>query len=103
MYSCGNKQSNESAAEATEVVAEPSADDIQSAQEKACNELKSWGAEDAYFDDNYLCYVVAPEALSATADEVAEQLFPMFEDVPNIKGIKVISSTDNTELGSYSK
>lgn len=73
----------------------------ESDKQKVCSELKSWGTEDAYFEDNYLCYVVRKDNLSASAYEVGKAMFSLFEDINGLKGIKVISFETKKELGSY--
>lgn len=82
-----------------------SEDTAKRKQQKAVSELKSWGADDAYFDESgYLVYVVDINKLSDSPDNVAKSLYPMFEDTPGIKGIKIVSSNDrSTQLGIYTK
>lgn len=73
----------------------------ESDKSRACSELKSYGAEEAYFEDDYLCYVVSESDLSASPYEVGKALYPMFEDIQGLKGIKVVSATNHTVLGTY--
>lgn len=73
----------------------------QAEKDKACSELKSYGAKDAYFEDDYLCYVVEESDLSASAYEVGKALYPMFEDIKGLKGIKVVSATNHKIMGVY--
>lgn len=76
--------------------------DTAAVRKKAADELKSWGAKDAYFDkDGYLVYEVASTDLSASADEVAREMYEMFGDTPTLEGICVVDYIDKKELGCY--
>lgn len=73
----------------------------ESDKSRACSELKSYGAKDAYFEDDYLCYVVSESDLSASPYEVGKALYPMFEDIQGLKGIKIVSANNHTILETY--
>lgn len=81
--------------------AESSKEISESAKQKACSELKSWGAKDAYFDGNYLCYVVSESEISTSAYEVGKAMYTMFEDVDGLQGIKVVSAETKKVLATY--
>lgn len=71
-------------------------------QEKVANEIISWGAVDAYFDDdNYFIYCVNKSDISASANEVAAAMYPMVTEVPNVKGCIVKDAQTREELGRY--
>ncbi len=74
----------------------------ESDKKRAISELKSWGAEDAYFDsEDYLCYVVSETSISTKPYEVAKALYPMFRDIKGLKGIKVVSAETKKVLATY--
>lgn len=86
----------------TEVVEEGTSEGVsEHDKNRAISELKSWGASDAYFEDEYLCYVVSEPSLSATPYEVGKSLYPMFSDIQGIKGIKVVSAESKKTLATY--
>ena len=68
---------------------------------QAISDLKSWGAVDAYFDGDYLCYVVSESSLSASPREVGKAMYPMFSDIVGIKGIKIVSAESRKTLDTY--
>lgn len=76
--------------------------DAEILKNKVADEIKSWGAKDAYFnEDNYFVYCVDPEDLGASADEVAKAMFPNVEEVPGVKGCIVLDFKTKKELGKY--
>lgn len=90
--------------EAPAAVEEPAADgeEAKAAQKKACNELKSWGAKNAYVDnDGYLVYEVNKSELSASGNEVAKSMYDLVGYVPGIKGVRVVDYNSKAELGKY--
>ena len=71
-------------------------------QEKVANEIISWGAVDAYFDDdNYFVYCVNRSDISGSANDVAAAMYPMVTEVPNVKGCIVKDAQTKEELGRY--
>lgn len=75
---------------------------VKALQERVANEIISWGAIDAYFDDdNYFVYCVNKSDISASANEVAEAMYPMVTEVPNVKGCIVKDAQTKEELGRY--
>lgn len=77
-------------------------DDIEIQKKKVANEIKSWGAKDAYFnEDNYFVYCVDPDEISGSADEVARAMFPNVEEVHGVKGCIVVDFKTKKELGKY--
>ena len=77
---------------------------IQELKTKVIDDIKAFGAKDAYFDeDDYFVDCVDPAEISANADQVAEAMFPMVEEVPGVKGCKVVDFTTKKELGRYKK
>jgi len=76
--------------------------DTVAVRKKAVDELKSWGAKDAYFDKaGYLVYEVASTDLSASANYVAHEMYKLFSDTPTLKGVRVVDYIDKRELGRY--
>lgn len=76
--------------------------EILEAQKKACQELKSWGAKDAYVDtDGYLVYVVNKQEITTSGKDVAKSMYELVSDVPGIKGVKVVDKKSKEELGRY--
>lgn len=76
--------------------------DTVAVRNKAVEELKSWGARDARFDpDGYLVYAVATTDLSASAEDVAREMYILFLETPTLKGVRVVNYIDNKELGCY--
>ena len=71
-------------------------------QEKVASEIISFGAVDAYFDDNnYFVYCVNKSDITASADEVAAAMYPMVTEVPGVKGCIVKDAQTGEELGRY--
>lgn len=71
-------------------------------KERVIHEIKSYGAKDAYVDnDNYFVYGVEKSDLAASGDEVASAMFPMVDEIPGIKGVKVIDVNTKEVLGVY--
>lgn len=71
-------------------------------QEKVVNEIISYGAVDAYFDDdNYFVYCVNSSDISGSANDVAAAMYPMVTEVPNVKGCIVKDAQTKEELGRY--
>mgnify|MGYP003305553229 CR=1 FL=1 len=78
-------------------------DDRNRIIEKCCNEIKSYGAKDAYVDDEeYFVYGVLSSEISASGDQVAKAMYPMVEEIPDLKGVKVVDVETKKELGRYS-
>lgn len=104
-FSGGNNTSNSSNESSTNDSTQvASSNSIEILRDKACNELKSWGARDAHFDeDGYLVYGVLRSDLSANANDVALSMYQMVCDVPGTKGCKVVDLKTNKELGRYTK
>lgn len=72
--------------------------------EKVVNEIISWGAVDAYVDsENYFVYVVNSWDITASGNAVAEAMYPMVEEIPNLKGLRVVDASTKEELGRYDK
>jgi len=90
---------------ALEEVTEPTTDlNIDSLKKAVAEDIISWGAKDAYFDeDNFFIYCVDPQSLSAPANEVAKAMFPMVQEVPGVKGCIVMDYSTKKELGRYEK
>ena len=112
LVACGNnKEKNASSMEVESIVSVESTEpaeaepiDTVAIRNKAVNELKSWGAKDARFDDEgYLVYAVATTDLSAPAEEVARQMYSLFMETPTLNGVRVVDYIDNSELGRYPK
>lgn len=108
MNACGNRGTKtvaptEEPSAVTEEVSVPTETiDTVAARKKAADELKSWGAKDAYFDKSgYLVYEVAQTDLSASADDVAHEMYKLFMDTPTLNGIRVVDYIDKKELGRY--
>lgn len=107
---CGNnKEKTAPSAEEVSVVSVEAAEpaeaepiDTVAVRKKTVEELKSWGAKDALFDDDgYLVYAVAPSDLSVSADDVALEIYTLFSDDPTLNGVRVVNYVDNSELGRY--
>lgn len=112
LVACGNNKGKTTpSAEVESVVsveatepAEAETIDTVAVRNKAVEELKSWGARDARFDDEgYLVYAVATTDLSAPAEEVARQMYRLFIETPTLNGVRVVDYIDNSELGRYPK
>jgi len=110
LAACGGKgtkvqQPVENSTSVVEEQAEkPETIDTAAVRDKAAEELKSWGAKDAYFDKaGYLVYEVASSDLTASAGKVAYEMYKIFSDTPTLKGIRVVDYIDKTELGRYPK
>lgn len=112
LVGCGNnKEKAAPSAEEVSVVSAEAAEpaeaepiDTVAVRNKAVEELKSWGAKDARFDDEgYLVYAVATTDLSAPAEEVARQMYSLFMETPTLNGVRVVDYIDNSELGRYPK
>lgn len=85
-------------------VTDKSVENVDSIKKSVADEIKSWGALDAYFDENnYFVYCVNPSDLSASGDEVAAAMFPNVEEVPGVKGCIVMDFYSKKELGRYNK
>ena len=98
LSSCGRGNTNTSSTPASRNV-EINVDSIKT---KVADEIKSWGAIDAYFDDdNYFVYCVNPSEISASPDEVAKAMYPMVTEVPNVKGCIVMNAQTKKEIGRY--
>lgn len=96
-----NSDSVESKASEDEFPNDNSAE-TKAAQKQACAELKSWGAKDAYVDENgYLVYVVNKNDISASGNEVAKSMYELVGEVPGVKGVRVVDNKTKTELGRY--
>ena len=90
--SCGNKKSSTTPEERNKII------------EKCCNEIKSWGAKDAYVDnEDYFIYGVERNDISASGNDVAKAMYPMVEEIPDLKGVKVVDVVTKEELGRYTK
>lgn len=77
---------------------------IETLRRNACNDLKSWGAKDAYFDeDGYLVYCVSRSDLSASGNDVARSMYQMVYDIPGTKGCKVVDVKTKKELGRFTR
>lgn len=77
---------------------------VQELKAKVVEDIKALGVKDAYFnDDDYFVYCVDPAEISASADQVAEAMFPMVQEVPGVKGCIVVDVTTKKELGRYKK
>ena len=77
---------------------------FQELKTKVIDDIKAFGAKNAYLDeDDYFVYCVDPAEISANANQVAEAMFPMVEEVPGVKGCKVVDFTTKKELGRYKK
>ena len=87
------------------VIDEPTTNpNIDSLKKAAAKDIISWGAKDAYFDeDNFFIYCVDPQDISTTANEVAKAMFPMVHEVPGVKGCIVMDYSTKKELGRYEK
>lgn len=86
----------------SEEVSQESSAEMKAAQQKACAELKSWGAKDAYVDDNgYLVYVVNKSEITASGNEVAKSMYELVGEVPGVKGVRVVDHKSKAELGKY--
>lgn len=111
VVSCGNNNASKvpsiiepdvDYAAPAETISEPVQVDTLAARKKAVEELKSWGARDASFDDDgYLVYAVYPADITASADDVAFQMYLLFMDTPTLKGVRVVNYIDKTEMGRY--
>lgn len=102
-FSGGNDTSNSSYESPTNYSTQESSS-FEILRNKACNELKSWGARDAYYDeDGYLVYGVLRSDLSANANDVAMSMYQMVSDVPGTKGCKVVDVKTKKVLGRYTK
>ena len=96
LVSCGGGKTNKN--EGISI----SSDSLEVLKLKSISEIKSWGAKDAFFDDdNYFVYGVEPEDISGSADDVAEAMFPNVEHIPSIKGCKVMNITTKEIIGKY--
>ena len=59
---------------------------------------------DAYVDsENYFVYVVNSWDITASGNAVAEAMYPMVEEIPNLKGLRVVDASTKEELGRYDK
>ena len=95
----GNSNSGENSNTSTATL---SIEETKALQEKIANEIISYGAVDAYFDnDNYFVYCVNKSDLSTSANEVAAAMYPMVTEVPNVKGCIVKDAQSKEELGRY--
>lgn len=71
-------------------------------KKKVADEIKSWGAKDAYFnDDNYFVYCVDPSDLATSGDEVAKSMFFNVQEVPGVKGCIVLDYKTKKKIGKY--
>lgn len=82
----------------------PSRETKEQIADKVINEVKSWGVKEAYIDnDDFFVYGVESGDLGAPAYQVAEAFFPLVEEIPDVKGVKVIDISNKKELGRYTK
>lgn len=99
--SCGGVNQNNNKSEDMNNI---SNDSIEILKLKSISEIKSWGAKEAFFDDeNYLVYGVELKDISGSADGVAEAMFPNVEHIPGINGCKVMNITTKEIIGIYVK
>lgn len=78
--------------------------DVSTLRNKVIQEIKSYGAKDAYFDKNgYFVYCVVQSDITATPNAVAKAMYPMVQDVPSTKGCIVVDFYTKKELGRYEK
>ena len=71
-------------------------------QKKVASEIISYGAANAYFDDdNYFVYYVNKSDISGSANDVAAAMYPMVTEVPGVKGCIVKDAQTGKELGRY--
>ena len=53
--------------------------------------------------ENYFVYVVNSWDITASGNAVAEAMYPMVEEIPNLKGLRVVDASTKEELGRYDK
>ena len=106
MVSCGNStktvQVNSQQTD-TLVVEQSQSEPVDTAamRSKAAEELKSWGAPNAYIDgQGFLVYEVHSTDISADPDKVASDYYFMFTE-SLIEGVKVVDIDSKKLLGSY--
>ena len=108
IVSCGNNgravkneepQIDTASVEVTETVEK----DTIALRNNAVQELKNWGAFNAYIDDNgYLVYEAHPADINGNADDVELEYYKMFISA-TIKGVRIINFDNKELLGSYPK
>lgn len=65
---------------------------------KVCEEMKSWGAVSARFNsDGYFIYGINRADMHASAEQIANAMFPMVMDVPGCIGV-IIEDENGKEL-----
>lgn len=104
LTSCGGSNSSKAESHTAEPAGTCDSITADSIKNKVIDDIMSYGAKDAYVDEsNYFVYGVEKADITATGDQVAEAMFPMVEEIPGIKGVKVQDVKTKEILGQYTK
>lgn len=97
VYCCSSSNEGEEKKEDTEKMEFTVSRDFAK-EAKVCEEIKSWGAVSARFNsDGYFIYGINRADMHASAEQIANSMFPMVMDVPGCIGV-IVEDENGNEL-----